>query len=204
MLCLTVQPHNVCTILEDRDYVNTYKYKSEDAEYRFAEQFKYEPIFAIPVVTALSAYCYLLINQVRFGRDIILFNTDEYFEVSMDEWHAMRRGDKKKIAQIQSPIKETVVSCIHKRDIHYIRNIPYYSNDIYYNYLLHCLSGSPYYDLCNFLNETPLKIDSRMSDILADVLMSPKYEPLLTTMEVRSPVLFREFTENISDVLMKG
>ena len=201
MLCCTFQSKSVADVLEFDDYSNTFDYSTDTAEYRFFKQYHYKPIFIIPIQTAFSAYCEMLINQMRFGNTLIVFNCTEYFEVSVDEWHAMRRGDKRIISQIQSPIKETVTSTIYSRDVALIKEIPYYTSDLFYNYLLYCLSGEPYYVLCNYLKEKPYSITQSKSDALSDLLTSDKYRCLVTLNSVKDPDLLDKFSADVKAII---
>lgn len=204
MLCVTVQPHSVAQTLRFDNYVNRFKYPEGTAESRFKKQFKYNPIFVIPVKTAIDAYCHMLINQTMFGEDMILFTANEFFEVAMDEWHSMLRGDKKVLSQIQSPIRETIVPKIYNRDVHGIYTIPLYTKDLVYNYLIYCLSGSPYMTLCNYMHEVPHRITEATSDSLSSLLQQKRFYPLLTTSEILDPNLFDEFKTCVKNVLEKG
>lgn len=202
MLCVTFQPHFVAEKLAYEAYRNCYEYTGTAEDY-FYKQFHYRPIFVIPVKTALSAYCQMLVNQVQLGTDMILFTCSDYFELSRDEWNAMRRGDKKRISQIQSPIKETVVTSISNRDVQLIDRIPMYTSDCVYNYLLYVLSGTPYYKLCHYLHEEPLSVTEDKSDALADLIMSDKYKPLTSTREILDPNLLEKLSDDIKQILMR-
>ena len=198
-----MQPQFVVDKLELYDYTNEYKYPANSPEYRFEHQFKYKPIFIVPVTTALRAYCYMLISAVTRPNSVIYFDCTDYFEISMDEWHAMRRGDKHAISQIQSPIRETVISTIQHRRVKRVEPIPYYTNDLYLNYLMYCLCGQPYYTLCRMIDENELIIDASVSDAISNIISSDKYKPLLSNIEILDPTLFDQFQNDVYKVMRK-